>query len=173
MSSVFVISVFFFLFATKNLFAMDNSQINMWKWEEKVDDKGNVISLSLTEYSVDDQEHCDDIVVPNVFDFQSSDVVKYKNLKEICIDKLVMNSIAKKVGKYNGTLKISDASNGNVIASDEDWSNCFNFEGNNMKEIDLSHLDTKNINNMEGMFANCKNLQALNLSNVDTKMFTT
>ena len=43
MSSVFVISVFFFLFATKNLFAMDNSQINMWKWEEKVDDKGNVI----------------------------------------------------------------------------------------------------------------------------------
>ena len=169
MSSVFVISVFFFLFATKNLFAMDNSQINMWKWEEKVDDKGNVISLSLTEYSVDDQEHCDDIVVPNVFDFQSSDVVKYKNLKEICIDKSVMNSIAKKVGKYNGTLKISDASNGNVIASDEDWSNCFNFEGNNMKEIDLSHLDTKNINNMEGMFANCKNLQALNLSNVDTK----
>ena len=169
MSSVFVISVFFFLFAIKNLFAMDNSQINMWKWEEKVDDKGNVISLSLTEYSVDDQEHCDDIVVPNVFDFQSSDVVKYKNLKEICIDKSVMNSIAKKVGKYNGTLKISDASNGNVIASDEDWSNCFNFEGNNMKEIDLSHLDTKNINNMEGMFANCKNLQALNLSNVDTK----
>ncbi len=171
-----IIYVFVMLFLPffygSSVFAENTSDINLdlWKWEENCDDQGNALSLSLTEYSADDKDSCENIVIPNVCDIflESSDGDKYKSLKTVFISKSFMNELAKKVSKYNGTLKVSHNYGGTVTAFDKDWTDCFNFENNNIREIDLSHFDTEDIENMSNMFANCKNLEMLNVSDFNT-----
>ena len=176
--SIFAVSIVFVMlfspfFYSSSVFAESASNINLdlWKWEEECDNKGNVLSLSLTEYSADDKDNCENVVIPNPCDFfwKSSECDSYKNLKTVFISKSVMSELAKKVSKYNGTLRVSDTWGGTVTAVGGDWSDCFNFENNNIKEIDLSHIDTENIENMGNMFANCKNLETLNLSDFNTE----
>ena len=84
-SSVFILSVFLFLFAGKGIFAMVGAQINLnlWKWEELRDHDGKVSVLSLTEYLGNDQSNCRDIVIPNLFDLKEADPEKYQDLKRV------------------------------------------------------------------------------------------
>ena len=167
-SSVFILSAFLFLFTGRSIFAMDVSPIDLWQWEENFD-KEKLVSLSLTEYLSDEPTKCKNIVIPNLCDFKQANADRYKNLKEVCISKAVMNSVAKKASQYNGCLKVSDKMDGSVVAIDEDWSNCFNFENNNIKEIDLSHLDTTNVTNMASMFSGCTALEKLDLFGFNTE----
>ena len=168
-SSVFILSAFLFLFTGRSIFAMDVSPIDLWQWEENFDDKEKLVSLSLTGYLSDEPANCENIIIPNLCDFKQANADRYKNLKEVCISKAVMNSVAKKASQYNGCLKVSDTMDGSVVAIDEDWSNCFNFENNNIKEIDLSRLDTTNVTNMASMFSGCTALEKLDLFGFNTE----
>ena len=84
-------------------------------------------------------------------------------------DKSVM-AYAEDDGTGNGTYKVTIVGDGNVTANENSSGLFASFA--NLKEIDLSNLDTSNVTNMEAMFASSSSLTTLNLSTFDTSSVT-
>lgn len=70
----------------------------------------------------------------------------------------------------NGTYKVTIGGKGKVFANEDSSYLFYNFS--NLKEIDLTKLDTSNVTNMRSMFLGCYTLISLNISNFDTHNVT-
>ena len=70
----------------------------------------------------------------------------------------------------NGTYKVTIVGDGNVTANEDSSAMFAGFS--NLKEIDLSNLDTSKVTNMINMFASCNSLTSIDLSNLDTSKVT-
>ena len=72
-------------------------------------------------------------------------------------------------GTGNSTYKLTIGGKGGIIANE---NMVFYFLGFAMTSIDLSSLDTSEVTNMSGMFAECISLTSLDLSKFDTSKVT-
>ncbi|MBO5138316.1 MAG: BspA family leucine-rich repeat surface protein, partial [Bacilli bacterium] len=70
----------------------------------------------------------------------------------------------------NGTYKVTIVGDGNVTANENSSGMFSGFR--NLKELDLSNLDTSQVTNMQGMFASCNSLTSIDLSNINLSNVT-
>ena len=181
-----ILFIFLTFFGIQEIFALSESNINRWHFSVSEDGK-EINLIDYWPYNMNENKDVN-IIIPNGYDFY-----KYfyrKNLDKMCIvekvfiDKELMSKIAK-IASQNGInfrISNSDYSDSDFLVFPDDaydslhkvfaapgsWDDCFNFENNNLKDINLSNLDTRYVTSMKGMFANCNNLTKLDLSNFIT-----
>ena len=150
---------------TSNSDSLDSNiygTVNVKDWDYQNDSN----TFNLTSYHGQDTRH---IIVPNLNDFDNAGV-KIGNATGVGISSklaksLASQSIAFAISKTSG--KYSDK----VTATDNDWSSVFYKTG--LINADVSNLDTRNITNMDSLFAFSTGLKTVgDLSHWDTSNVT-
>ena len=106
------------------------------------------------------QIYSGNVTLPNLADVQS----QFKGAQSVTFNPATINS--SNVQKVT-SLNVSNT-NQQKLSMPEDLSNSFN-KFTNLKQLDLSNVDSSNVKNLNGAFANLKQLQTINLSNWNTK----
>jgi len=120
---------------------------------------------------------CKNIIDINLKYFNTSNAInmrymfsgceKIKKLDLSSFDTINVENMEGMFGGYNNLASINLSSIINIEKLPETkiyLNNC-----KSLKELNLSSFDTKNVNNMMGMFGGCSELKELNLSSFDTK----
>ena len=150
---------------TSNSDSLDSNiygTVNVKDWDYQNDSN----TFNLTSYHGQDTRH---IIVPNLNDFDNAGV-KIGNATGVGITSKLARSLASQslafaISKTSG--KYSDK----VTATDNDWSSVFSSTG--LINADLSNLDTRNITDMNCLFAVSTRLKTVgNLSHWDTSNVT-
>ncbi|MBM9561315.1 BspA family leucine-rich repeat surface protein, partial [Limosilactobacillus fermentum] len=147
--------------ATNNSDGLDSNiygTVNVKDWDYQNDSN----TFNLTSYHGQDTRH---IIVPNLNDFDNAGV-KIGNATGVGISSKLAKSLASRslafaISKTSG--KYSDK----VTATDNDWSSVFSNTG--LINADVSNLDTRNITDMDSLFADSTALKTVgDLSHWDT-----
>ncbi|MCM8610200.1 MULTISPECIES: BspA family leucine-rich repeat surface protein, partial [Lactiplantibacillus] len=150
---------------TSNSDSLDSNiygTVNVKDWDYQNDSN----TFNLTSYHGQDTRH---IIVPNLNDFDNAGV-KIGNATGVGISSKLAKSLASRslafaISKTSG--KYSDK----VTATDNDWSSVFYKTG--LINADVSNLDTRNITNMDSLFAFSTGLKTVgDLSHWDTSNVT-
>ena len=150
---------------TSNSDSLDSNiygTVNVKDWDYQNDSN----TFNLTSYHGQDTRH---IIVPNLNDFDNAGV-KIGNATGVGISSKLAKSLAHQslafaISKTSG--KYSDK----VTATDNDWSYVFSNTG--LINADVSNLDTRNITDMDSLFAGSTGLKTVgNLSHWDTSNVT-
>lgn len=141
---------------TETAFAATNSSdgldpsiygtVNVRDWDYQKDN--NLINL--TGYHGTDLQH---IIIPNLNDFNNASI-DISGTEDVGITSTVLDQILGQLKGPDYTVAISKTSgnyNNKVIATDQDWSGVFG--GTGLINVDVSNLDTRNITDMSGLFA--------------------
>lgn len=147
-------------------------KMDMSKWTGQINKDG---IYELTDYT-GDLEH---IIVPNATDFTSADL----KIDQVGISADLTHSWFEKGDPKTIAFSKDSAENGSdkVIALGDDWTSAFTGhtdrkgavinKNSNLNKIDLSNLDTSNVDNTAYMFYNDKLDDLSSLSNWDTHQF--
>ena len=179
-----ILFVFVTFLGMQEILASSEPNIDRWHFAISEDEK----AINLIDYWPYNTNENEDIIIPNGYDFHEyfyyRDPYWTCSVEKVFIDKELMSKIAKIASQNDINFRISDSDYSDsdflvfpddvygslckVFASPGSWDDCFNFEDNNLKDINLSNLDTRYVTSMKGMFANCNNLTKLDLSNFIT-----
>lgn len=142
--------------------AIEQSEIESNKFN--VSDWDGTLNNTTHEYTLNGYHGTDkeNIYIPNTQDF--IDAGKISTDDKVYITPNLINTI-----KSTATsIVIDDQGEKNKVYAKGDWEFSFGFAPN-LKSVDLSHLDTSNVTDMEYMFQSDHALESANLSGWDTR----
>lgn len=142
--------------------AESESQFNVDDWDGSLDNTTH--EYTLNKYHGDKEN----IYIPNTQDFINAGRISSDD--KVYITKDLMNSIT-----INGAVNVTvdDQGEKNKVYAKGDWYRAFsNGYRTYLKHVDLSHVDTKGVTNMNGLFFGNNDLQSVNFSGCDLSNVT-
>ncbi|WP_304228062.1 BspA family leucine-rich repeat surface protein [Lactobacillus kitasatonis] len=142
--------------------AESESQFNVDDWDGSLDNTTH--EYTLNKYHGDKEN----IYIPNTQDFINAGRISSDD--KVYITKDLMNPIT-----INGAVNVTvdDQGEKNKVYAKGDWYRAFsNGYRTYLKHVDLSHVDTKGVTNMNGLFFGNNDLQSVNFSGCDLSNVT-
>ena len=133
-----------------------------------VDDWNGSLNNTTHEYTLDNY-HGDNknIYIPNTQDFINAGRISSDD--KVYITKDLMKSITSN-GAVNVT--VDDQGEKNKVYAKGDWNHAFSGYTTNLKHVDLSHVDTSGVTNMNSLFLGSHDLQSVNFRGCDLSNVT-
>ena len=142
--------------------AKSESQFNVKDWDGSLDNTTHEYTLNTYHGNKEN------IYIPNTQDF--IDAGRISSDDKVYITKDLMKSIT-----INGAVNITvdDQGEKNKVYAKGDWNKAFsNGYRTYLKHVDLSHVDTNGVTNMNGLFYGNNDLQSVNFSGCDLSNVT-
>ena len=142
--------------------AESESQFNVDDWDGSLNNTTH--EYTLNNYHGIDKEN---IYIPNTQDF--IDAGRISSDDKVYITKDLMHSITKN-GAVNVT--VDDQGEKNKVYAKGDWKQAFSAYRTNLKHVNLSHVDTSGVTNMNSLFLGSNDLQSVDFSGCDLSNVT-
>ena len=137
--------------------AESESQFNVDDWDGSLNNTTR--EYTLNSYHGTDKEN---IYIPNTQDF--IDAGRISSDDKVYITKKLMHSIT-----INGAVNVTvdDQGEKNKVYAKGDWNHAFSAYRTNLKHVNLSHVDTSGVTNMNSLFLGSNDLQSVDFSGCD------
>ena len=135
----------------------NDSKYNVADWDGSLNDETH--EYTLNKYNGSDKEN---IYIPNTQDF--IDAGRISSDDKVYITKNLMHSITNN-GAVNVT--VDDQGEKNKVYAKGDWNHAFSAYRTNLKHVNLSHVDTSGVTNMNSLFLGSNDLQSVDFSGCD------
>ncbi|CCI84450.1 hypothetical protein FC52_GL000756 [Lactobacillus pasteurii DSM 23907 = CRBIP 24.76] len=141
--------------------AESESQFNVDDWDGSLDNTTH--EYTLNKYHGDKEN----IYIPNTQDFINAGRISSDD--KVYITKDLMHSIT-----INGAVNVTvdDQGEKNKVYAKGDWNRAFSSYRTNLKHVNLSHVDTSGVTNMNSLFLGSNDLQSVDLSGCDLSNVT-
>ena len=142
--------------------AESESQFNVDDWDGSLNNTTH--EYTLNNYHGIDKEN---IYIPNTQDF--IDAGRISSDDKVYITKDLMHSIT-----INGAVNVTvdDQGEKNKVYAKGDWNHTFSAYRTNLKHVNLSHVDTSGVTNMNNLFSGSNDLQSVDFSGCDLSNVT-